>query len=302
MIRHDGSLGTLAAAALLSGLLAGCGPGAPPPAAPPFSSPQACGEEIAGRETLTAPLVLVGEIHGTREIPATFGRLVCQTAAERRGGTVLVGVEIASSGQSAIDAFLAGAGGAAATRALLAQQFWQRDYQDGRSSEAMLHLLDDLRRYRNAGLKVVVRALDPELYDSPGDRDAGMSATLIAAIAAVRPAKTLVMVGNVHSRTLHGYPWDAKAAYLPLGALLRARYDDLIALDVAAQGGFAWTCASAAPADCGAHPMRAREATGPVPRIALDPAAAARTGYSGTLFLGQVTASAPARLEIPAAE
>jgi len=278
---------------LVCGLLAGCRSGNL--LAPPVS----CGAEIAGQEQLTAPLVLVGELHGTSEIPAAFGRLVCRAAAERPGETVLAGLEVLSSSQAAIDAFLASDGGAAAARALLAQEFWKREYQDGRSSKAMFSLLDEIRRLRKAGLRIEVLALDTEHYDSPGDRDATMAASLVEAIEKVRPAQTLVLVGNVHSRTLNGYPWDAKAAYVPLGALLRARYDDLVALDAKNSGGSAWICTSAAAQDCGAREQGAREMSGPFPRIAMDPAAAPRTGHDGALFIGPVTASPPAHLERP---
>jgi len=304
MIRNSDSFRTIQAAKCLlvtvfvSVVLVGCRPGNQPPVAPPFAGALTCGNKIVGEEQLTARLVLVGEIHGTREIPAAFGHLVCQAAAEQRGKTILVGLEILATAQSAIDAFLASQGDASAIHALLAQEFWQRDYQDGRSSAAMFHLLDEFRRYRKAGSKILVRALDPGRYDSPGNRDAEMAASLANAIAAVSPAQTLALVGNVHSRTLKGYPWDAKADYVPLGALLRAQYDDLITLDVTVLGGSAWTCTSAAAADCGAHAMRARETTGPIPRIALDPAAAPKTGHSGAIFIGEVTASAPARLEV----
>lgn len=291
--------GSLAAAVLVCAALAGCRSGNLPSAAQPSPAPVSCGAEIAGQEQLTAPLVLVGEIHGTSEIPAAFGRLVCRAAAGRPGETVLAGLEVLSTSQAAIDAFLASDGGAAAAQALLAQEFWAREYQDGRSSKAMLTLLDEIRRLRKAGLKIEVLALDVEHYDSPSARDAAMAASLVEAIETVRPAQTLVLVGNVHSRTLNGYPWDAKAAYVPLGALLRARYENLIALDVKNSGGSAWICTSADAKDCGARDQLAREMPGPLPRIDMDPAAAPRTGHDGALFIGPVTASPPAYLERP---
>lgn len=296
MIRIERAARFLALAGLASFLWVGCGPGLAPRAAHSPTAPLSCGGEIAGEEQLTAPFVLVGEIHGTREIPAVFGDLVCHAAARGRGRTILVGLEIPSSEQAAVDAFLAGEGDAPAT--LLAQEFWRREYQDGRSSQAMLDLLAELRRQRKAGLKVVVRGLDPERYDSASGRDAAMAASLTEAIAVVRPAQAFVLTGNVHTRTLNGYPWDANAAYVPLGALLRERYGELIALDVVTSGGSAWTCTSSAAADCGARDLRNRETTGPAPRISLDPASTPRDGYSGALFAGAVTASSPARLEI----
>lgn len=286
-----------AVSGILATVLLGCSLGHPPPGVP-APPPLDCGGEILGADRLTAPLVLVGEIHGTREIPATFGRLVCQMATEHRGQNVLVGLEILASAQAAIDVFLAGDGGDAAIRTLLAQEFWQRDFQDGRSSQAMLDLLDEFRRLRRAGLKVVVRALDPPRSDSPAARDEAMAAAMVEAMTATRPAHALILVGNVHSRTLNGYPWDPKAAYVPLGAHLRARYSDLIALDILVIGGSAWTCTSAAATDCGAHAMRARDPGGPTPRIVLDSGGSLETGYDGKLVLGPVTASSPARLAL----
>jgi len=274
--------------------LTGCGSSHPAPSAHPPAAAFACAE-IAGEEKLTAPLLLIGDIHGTREIPAAFGDLVCHAASAHRGQTILAGLEIPADEQAAIDTFLAGAGDAAATRALLAGDFWRRDYQDGRSSAAMLSLLGELRRQQQAGLKVVVRGIDPKRYDSPGDRDAGMAANVTAAIDAVHPAQTLVLTGNVHTRTLNGYPWDAKADYVPMGARLRAKYADLIALDVKNLGGSAWMCVSADPKECGPHDLRRREANGPTPRVELAPDAAISTGYDGALLLGPVTASSPAR-------
>lgn len=241
----------------------------------------------------------MGEIHGTREIPAAFAGLVCRAAAGAPGRTTLVGLEILANAQPAIDAFLASDGGAAAARDLLAAEFWQREYQDGRSSRAMLDLLAELRRQRAAGLGIAVRALDPPDFEKPGDRDAGMSTSLTAAIDSLRPARTLVMVGNVHSRTLPGYPWNPKADYRSLGTLLRARYPDLLALDTSNLGGSAWICLSAVAAECGVKPQGVREPDGVRPRIGLDPAAAAKTGHDGILFLGTVSASEPARLLSP---
>lgn len=257
-----------------------------------------CGAAIPGEDQLKAPIVLIGEIHGTQETPALFGDLVCR-AAQRQSGTVLVGLEIVATAQGAIDAFLESSGDAAAKQALLAAEFWQREYQDGRSSRGMLDLLDALRRHRGAGLKILVRALDPATYEKPGDRDAGMAASLLDAISARSPAQTLILVGNVHSRTVHGYPWDPNAAYVPLGALLKEKVPDLVALDAANAGGTAWMCTSADAAGCGAKPLGKRETTGTIPRIELDPAAAPTSGHGGALFIGPVNASPPARTVEP---
>jgi len=254
-----------------------------------------CDDAIPGSEALTAPLVLVGEIHGSAEIPAAFGNLVCHALRRRPRETVLVGLEIFSSAQSAIDAFLASDGGGPARAALLEHDFWRREYQDGRSSGAMLALLDALRGYGAGGGTLAVRALDPPRFDSANDRDAAMAKTLSAAMEALRPAQTLVLVGNVHSRTLEGYPWDAAATFVSLGARLRATHDELTALDIKAAGGTVWICRSADPKDCGVRDQGATSIGGTLPRIELDRQPRPGSGYNGALVMGKLTASRPAR-------
>ena len=264
-------MGALAATGVAAACL-GLGPAGCAPAIRSTTSPRLvrCDAALAQSEALTAPLVLVGEIHGSAEIPAAFGSLVCHALGRRPRETILVGLEMFSSAQGAIDAFLASDGGAPARAALLEHEFWRREYQDGRSSRAMLALLDELRGYGAAGGKLHVRALDPPRYDSASDRDAAMANTLSAAMDALRPAQTLVLVGNVHSRTLEGYPWDAAAAFVSMGARLRATHDELTALDIKAAGGTVWICRSADPKDCGVREQRATSISGATPRIELD--------------------------------
>lgn len=297
MIRTRRSPLILLLAGALLPALSGCRSVQPPTAvlpaaaAPPLVS---CGDGISGHELLKAPLVIVGALHGTAEIPAALGHLACQAAVSRQGEPILVGLEIPSSTQEAIDAFLESAGDAAAMEGLLAAEHWQREYQDGRSSKAMLDLLERIRRDRKSGLPIEVLAVDPGFYDEPNRRDSGMATNLIGRIEATHPAQTLVLVGNVHSRTRKGYPWNDKADYTPLGAHLRARYSDLIALDVANSGGTAWICLSDKAAECGVRPQGSLKVDGPVPRIVLDPTAAPRPGHDGAFFIGTVTASPPA--------
>jgi hypothetical protein len=271
----------------------GLGSAGPKASAPPLR----CDAAIPGSEALTAPLVLVGEMHGSAEIPAAFSSLACRALARRPGETILVGLEVFSSAQGSIDAFLASDGGAPARAALLEHEFWRREYQDGRSSRAMLALLDALRGYRAAGAKLEVRAIDPPRFDSPNDRDASMAQSLSAAMDALRPAQTLVLVGNVHARTLAGYPWDAPAAFVSMGTRLRATHSELVALDIKSAGGTAWICGSSDARDCGIREQRGASVSGTTPRIELD--RPPNTGYDGALVMGQLTASPPARTPAP---
>ena len=252
-----------------------------------------CGPPIPGEDQLRSAIVLLGETHGTKEIPASFGGLVCRSASAKPDARLLVGLEMPSSSQASIDAFLESDGGEPARQGLLKTAFWQREYQDGRSSGAMVDLLSALRSYRKAGLKIVVRGIDPEASWTAG-RDAGMAAAIDQAIEEIHPTATLVLVGDVHSRMLKGYPWEPSADYVPFGAQLKTKHGDVLGLSVKAARGTAWICTSGAASECGSKRARVFEFTGATPRFALDAEAAGRTGWSGTLYLDELTASKPA--------
>jgi hypothetical protein len=160
----------------------------------------------------------------------------------------------------------------------------------------MLQLLDALRQHRAAGLDLVVKAIDPEQYDSAIDRDARMVAAVVEAIESFSPAQTLILVGDVHSRLLPGYPWDPSSPFVSVGARLRDTYGDVAGLHPRSGGGSAWMCLSTggAPPKCGEHPWRGGTAIGSTPRIVLEPDELERTGWSGTLFLAAIRASPPA--------
>ena len=188
-----------------------------------------------------------------------------------------------------------GDGSDAARATLLNSEFWQREYQDGRSSGAIADLLSSIRGFRKAGSSIVVRAIDDK--DSPGaEPDARMASAIEQALQAHHPTRTFVLVGNVHSRVLKGYPWNPSADYMPLGARLKAGQGEMVGLSVKARRGTAWICVSGAALDCGPKDARVFEFTGAAPHLALDPEAAGKTGWSGTLYLEELSASSPARL------
>jgi len=284
---------------LVVALLAGCaagkpaaGPAGKPAAGPAAAARPSCAAAIQGEEALDVPLVVFGEMHGTTEVPALFGGIVCRAATGHAEDTILVGLEIDASAQPLIDAFLDSAGGADAARALTTHAFWHRSLEDGRSSKAGLALLETLRRLRQSGAKVAVRAIDPPSYESSADRDAKMAAAVIGAIDALRPVHTFVLVGDVHSRVLPGYPWAPADPYVPMGARLRSKYPEMIGLGFRAFAGSAWTCDM--DMHCGANELRARTPDGPTPRIDLDESALPKVGWSGRLVVDHATASPPA--------
>lgn len=189
---------------------------------------------------------IVGELHGTAEIPVLFGDLVCQAAA---GGPVTVGLEMAAESQAALDAWLTSDGGPDARAALLRDRFWR--FGDGRASEAMLGLLERLRSMKAAGapirLLAFVPAVAPAATQTPYER--AMAANWARALADAPGTRLLVLVGNIHSRVAPFRDFEPAAMHLP-----RAETLTFAPLPV---GGSAHNCQRDG---CGPHPA------GPVPR------------------------------------
>ncbi|MDQ3370888.1 MAG: hypothetical protein M3680_36175 [Myxococcota bacterium] len=262
-------------------LLAACG-------AKPVPKPPTCDRPIAGLDAHLVPgrIVWFGEMHGTEESPRFVGDVACHAA---RGGRVQVGLEIPADEQPRLDRYLRSAGSAADREALVAGTFWSQ--ADGRSSVAMVALIERVRTLRGAGAAIELVAYD---VLTPG-RDAAMAEAVVQA----RDAGAIVVAlsGNVHSRRIKGVPWDAEL--VPTVAHLVARGLPVTTFLDAPAGGTMWACIATADHEptCGVHPNgdRAGSATpwtlGPAPD----------STHDGVYHVGPTTASPPARPAAPIA-
>jgi hypothetical protein len=277
------------APALALALWAGA-PAAPAAQVPSTAEP-AC-RPVEGLDRLLAPgaIVLVGEMHGTAESPAFVADLVCGALAA--GRSVTVALEIEREEGERVDAFLASAGTPADRGALLAGPFWRDEYQDGRRSEAMVRLLDDLRRARRAGRPLRATLLDQAERTTGRERDARMAARLVAAAEAAPDDFVVALTGNLHNRTVPGAPWDAGYEFMGVHVARALPGRKLVSLDVALAGGTAWYCTSAEPSSCGPQDLRARDA-GDGRRVVLGERPDAH-GFHGRYAVGPLTASPPA--------
>ena len=238
---------------------------------------------VAGSDSVLAPgaHLLLGETHGTREIPRVVADLACAAA---KLGPLRVGLEIVVAEQARIDAFMASAG-TAADRARLHDQsdFWNGAFQDGRRSEAVLALLESLRALRQNGADVRVIAYDG---DPGNDRDLAMATILERAFKAEPHATFLMLSGNLHARKTPGrlkQTWMADYI-VKSGAALTT-------LDARFGLGTAWVCFGDQPSDCGPQILGAGRAA------AARGIALGRTedgAYDGTFDTGTATFAAPA--------
>lgn len=262
-----------------------------------------CGDPVQGLADVTASIVFAGEIHGTNEFPDTFSRMVCQIQTAEPGRTILVVLEFPVSMQPAVESFMAGDGDAASA-ALTQQPFWRREYQDGRSSKAMVRLLESLRGLQRTGASLIVRGMDVDHATSNDERDAGMAKNLAEAIEQVRPARTLVYSGDIHARTVPGYPWAPADPFRSVASRVGESLGGVAAIGLKTNGGTAWTCTTAVASECGAKSLPERRTPqGQVGRLEPVPPENTSSGFQWTLNVGQVSASAPAAAgaKLPAA-
>ncbi len=263
-------------------------PAPPAPARPDAALPVAAsGPEapVPGLDALLTPgaMVLLGELHGTREIPRFAGALAAAFA--KRGPTVLA-LEIPRASGAALEAYLAG-GSAADRERALRDPFWGDAYQDGRRSAAMWGLVESARALRAAGAKVEIACFDSDIKLAQEPREQAMADALVAARRAHPGASFVVLVGNLHAA-------KRTVPFLKHVRWMAARLADaglsFVSLDARFGEGSAWFCQDGDASHCGPS-FRAsahREAIG----VRLEPSADGN--YDGWFSVGPISASPPA--------
>ena len=104
-------------------------------------------------------VIVLGETHGTREVPALVAELACHLSD---GARVLVGIELPHWLNENIAAFVGGRIGA---ETFLADDYWRPPMQDGRQSRALIEMLRRLRGITAGGCQIDVLGFgDAEVY------------------------------------------------------------------------------------------------------------------------------------------
>lgn len=231
------------------------------------------------------PLLIFGELHGTAETPALVGAHAC--ALLHAGKKVLLALEIPDDEQARIDAFMASSSSPADVQELLAGAHWQRaaEQQDGRSSAAMLRLIQLARQL--AGKDNSVRVLAFDHWGGDMSRDAMMARNIAAARKRLPGYSTLALAGNLHAMTSRSTPFDPN--HEPMAYQLKSQAAQKpLTIDVVPTSGQSWFCAPV----CGVKGLVSL----PVPmagaklKLEMNPT----PGFDGSLFLDQATASVPA--------
>jgi len=230
-----------------------------------------------------APLLVLGEVHGTREVPAFVAGYLCAAARQR---AITLAVELPASEQEALDAFMASPGARRDLERLSAGGMWRRARQDGRTSAAMLKLFEQARALRAGGMDIRVAAIDADI--APARRDAAMAERLRAELRRGVGRQLVVLVGGPHAFRSKGARWNPdfeSATYL----LADQRP---LSLTVGTAGGKAWICQGNTLASCGAAAWDVnRVDPAPASAFSLTPPSAQ---FDGVFYVGATTASPPA--------
>lgn len=273
------------AASVLLLMLAGCA-GTPP-------AVNQCGlAEPLPSELRDARAIMVGEVHGTVEMPKFVGDLACSLL--KHGRRVTVALEIPHDLMPDLQVYLDSDGGQEAVARLIAVAHWNREmkYQDGRASRAMLKLIDDVRRWRAAGERVDIAAFDlavtrphdrEQMQQMIAQRDRRMAER---AGSIWDPEATLILLaGNFHAVK---YPDEAAMPGRDrMAALMNPQPEVSILLQH--RGGMFWGCTREGCALREASPdYKDGELDG---RIVFN----RRLGYDAVGYVGRLSASPPAR-------
>ncbi|RKH91515.1 hypothetical protein D7Y21_02535 [Corallococcus sp. AB045] len=264
---------------------------------PATSAAPACGVPVEDASSLFSAggVLLLADPLGTQEVPSAALRMVCEATA--RELPVTLALSIPAAEQPLLERYLSSDGDSAAVQQLLSESaFWRRVYQDGRSSRAMLWLVEQARRLRVSGKDVAVVAIDADKAHG-NEREAQMAQHLLNALSKRPQAWTLVLTGSVHARTQE-VSWDGD--FKPMGARVANALPSVRVLDVGFQRGTQFACRYnvwIAGVECnvfGISPaleawQSSKQAAGLKLFTSQQP-----DGFHGRLYLGSLTASPPA--------
>ena len=231
-------------------------------------------------------VLVVGDWHGTVEIPAAFLGIVCEAASQ---GPVTVALEMPETERTLFRNALAAPTEEAARETFLYGDFGNPRSTDGRNSVAMLDMMVGFWRLKAAGRDIAIRPfMSVDSVIRGRDQawwELEMAYGMSRAMADRPDARVVVFVGDLHARK-KGYERFPDVG-LPAAGHLHA--SDTFTLHTAVQGGESWSC----EATCGRRVNRGRHDAAPEVRgIILGPVQDG--AYDGLLAVGPTTASPPA--------
>ena len=206
--------------------------------------------------TIAPQVILLDEVHGNVEKPAFTRGLICSLL--QGGRSVILGIEHPADEQVGLNRYIESEGRVQDREELLQAKLWNGKCQDGRTSAAMLELIDHVRRLRKSGARVGILAIDlaeglkVPMTDAekarlgPEDNvivsrlyDRAMADTILFNAVLYRGYTLVVLTG--HAYTDKGYPGDP--AFVPMGALLGEQMP-VFYVGFESPGGTSWRAGS----------------------------------------------------------
>ena len=223
-------------------------------------------------------VIWFGELHGTCEAPQLFLGLV-RLVSRRHTAPPVIALEIPSTEQDAIDRYLA----CGDESILRSSVFFTGKLKDGRSSEALVKLLSQLRSEK----KAAVHCFDPPGAKTPQERDTAMAQNLHLCAKKFPNSKLVVLSGGVHSRIVEGTSWDP--IYRPAAFELGKQVDSVVSFSLAYETGTIWAYTDDG---FGEHKVKGTRWSGKTPHyitLFLKPT----DGHNGAIFTRTLTGSPP---------
>jgi hypothetical protein len=235
-----------------------------------------------------ARIVALGEMHGTMEAQKFTGDLLCSLASD--GRSIILGLEIPSSEQSQINAYVAGGSEDDFLKSMATSPFWNQKYQNGLASSAVANLIKEVRALRARGMHVRVNTVDgnPRWYELGVTRDEIMVQNLQGVLSADPSASILFLAGNAHTKRTEGLPFNASFK----SAIHLIREKNIVTLLMQYTEGTAWYCFKGETICLPKSQKSDLRITKAPKKIELDPSLL--PDYDGYFFVGSITASPPA--------
>lgn len=187
-------------------------------------------------------LVVIGEMHGTREMPDLMERLAENYSAEE---PLLVALEITRDEHAMLARYMDSPDDSLQAE-MRKHAAWNvlPEKNDGRRTQDMLDLIDALRRMRESGRDVAILPYDlaKGAYQDGEHRDREMAAHLRRAYGALPQGRMLVLTGNVHAMLVKKESRLALQLPTPMTSYLVDL--DPYSVNISAVAGSLWACST----------------------------------------------------------
>lgn len=195
-------------------------------------------------------LVVLGEMHGTREIPDLVEHLAEDYSSE---GPLLVALEVTRDEHAMLASYMDSLDDVLRAE-MRKRAAWDvtPEKNDGRRTEDVLDLISALRSMRAAGRDIAILPYDlaKDSYKDGEDRDRQMAMHLRRAYEALPRGRLLVLTGNVHAMLMKKGSSIEQKLQTPMASYLADL--DPYSVNISALAGSIWACASS----CGEMQVR----------------------------------------------